>query len=163
MYLKHIILKATTHIIICKGNPQTKCGFHLQFADSTYNLRIPQQLNLTIQFFYHLYVDSTKFSGFRKYSCGFRKLAYFSSDFERYNDLGICLWNPKQHRRSNKSSNVADSATNLILACCGFHSQCRECTVWPRIGKNTMSNQKISCGFTDNAINLRGKLMIAIF
>ena len=40
MHLKDIILKATTHIKICKGNPQTKCGFHLQFADSTYNLRI---------------------------------------------------------------------------------------------------------------------------
>ena len=23
------------------SNPQTKCGLHLQFADSTYNLRIP--------------------------------------------------------------------------------------------------------------------------
>ena len=41
MHLKDINLKATTHINICKGNPQTKCGFHLQFADSTYNLRIP--------------------------------------------------------------------------------------------------------------------------
>ena len=41
MYLKDIILKATTHINICKGNPQTKCGFHLHFADSTYNLPIP--------------------------------------------------------------------------------------------------------------------------
>ena len=78
------------------------------------------------------FVDSTNCSGFRKYSCGFRKFAYFLSNFERYNDLGICLWNPKQHRRSNKSSNVADSATNLILACCGFRLQCRECTVWPR-------------------------------
>ena len=138
MYLKDIILKATTHINICKGNPQTKYGFHLQFADSTYNLRIPlticgfhlqlripQQLNLTIQMFYHLFVDSTNCSRFRKF-------AYFPSDFERYNDLGICLWNPKQHRRSKKSINVADSATNQILACCGFRLQCRECTVWPR-------------------------------
>ena len=41
MYLKDIILKATTHINICKGNQQTKCGFHLQFANSTYSLRIP--------------------------------------------------------------------------------------------------------------------------
>ena len=75
--------------------PLTICGFHLQ-------LRIPQQLNLTIQMFYHSFVDSTSCSGFRKYSCRFRKFAYFSSNFERYNDLGICLWNRKQHRRSNK-------------------------------------------------------------
>ena len=64
--------------------------------------------------FYHLFVDSTNCSGFRKYSCGFREFASFWSDFERYNDLGICLWNPKKHRRSKKSSNDADSATNLI-------------------------------------------------
>ena len=114
--------------------PLTICGFHLHFADSTYNLRIPltlcgfhlqlripQQLNLTIQMSYHLFGDSTNCSGFRKYSCGFRKFAYFWSNFERYNDLGICLWNPKEHRRSKKSSNGADSATNLILACCVFH------------------------------------------
>ena len=95
MYLKDMILKATTHINICKGNPEknadstynlriplTICGFHLRF-------RIPQQLNLTIQMFYRLFVDSTHCSGFRKYSCGFGKFAYF----ERYNDLAICLWN----------------------------------------------------------------------
>ena len=98
--------------------PLTICGFHLQFADSTYNcgchlqLQIPQQLNLMIQMFYHLFVDSTNCSGFHKHCCGFRKFAYFWSDFERYNGLGICLLNPKQHRRSKKSSNVADSATN---------------------------------------------------
>ena len=104
----------------CKWIPQTKFQW------------IPQQLNLTIQMFYHLFVDSTNCSGFHKYCCGFPKFAYFWSDFEWYNDLGICLWNPKQHRRSKKSSNVADSATKLILACCGFRLQCRECTVWPR-------------------------------
>ena len=105
--------------------PLTICGFHLQLRD-------PQQLNLTKQMFYHLFVDSTNCSGFHKYCCGFRKFAYFWSDFERYNDLGICLWNPKQHRRSKKSNNAADSATKLILACCGFRLQCRECTAWPR-------------------------------
>ena len=125
--------------------PLTICGFHLQFAYSTYNLRIPlaicgfhlqlrvpQQLNLTIQMSYHLFVDSTNCSGFHKYSCGFRKFAYFWSNFERYNDLDIYLWNPKQHRRSKKSSNDADFATNLILACCGFRLQCRECRSCPR-------------------------------
>ena len=77
-----------------------------------------------VQWIPHTYTCNVNF--------GFRKFAYFWSDFERYNDLGMCLWNPKQHRRSKKSSNVADSATNLILVCCGFRLQCRECTVWPR-------------------------------
>ena len=77
---------------------------------------------------YHLFVDSTNCSAFRKYSCRFLKIACFLSTFERYNDLGICLWNPKQHRISEKSSNVADSATNLILACCGFHLQFADST-----------------------------------
>ena len=47
-------------------------------------------------------MDSTNCSGFHKYCWTFRKFAYFSRNFERYNDLGICLWNPKQHRRSKK-------------------------------------------------------------
>ena len=108
MYLKGIILKATTHINICELNPQTKCGFHLQFADSTYNLRIP----LTVADSATAQLNATNVLSF---VCGFHKLFWipqlqlrilqfhlFSSDFERYNDLGICLWNPKQHRRSKK-------------------------------------------------------------
>ena len=126
-------------------NLQTKCGFHLQFADSPYNLRIPlticgfclqlrfpQQLNVTIHMSYFLFVDSTNCSRFRKYSCGFYKIRLFWNDFERYNVIGGCFWNPKQQRRSKKSSNVADSAKNLILACCGIRLQCTDCTVWPR-------------------------------
>ena len=131
MYLKNILLKATTHINICKGNPQKKCGSQLQFADSTYNLRIPLTVavSATAQF------NDTNVLSF---VCGFHKLLWipqiclFLIDFERYNDFGICLWNPKQHRRSKKSSNVEDSAKNLILACCVFRIKCRECTVWPR-------------------------------
>ena len=84
-------------------------------------------------------MDSTNCSRFPKYCRGFHKSAYFWSNFERYNDLRICLWNPKQHRRLKKSSNVADSAKNLILTCCGFRLQCRECTVWP----SNDSNQKL--------------------
>ena len=95
MYFKDITLKATTHIKIRKGNPQTKCGFHLQFADSTYNLQTPLTVadSATAQF------NDTKVSsfdcgvhklfGFRKISCGFRKFAYFSSNFERCKDLGF--------------------------------------------------------------------------
>ena len=82
---------------------------------------------------YHLFVDSKNCSGFRKYGCGFRKIVYFRSDFDQYSVLGICLWNPKQRRRSKKSSKVADSAPNMILACYGIRLQYSECcTVWPR-------------------------------
>ena len=110
---------------MCKWNPQTKWGFYLQFADYTYNLRIPLticglhlQLNLTIQMSYHLIVDSTIWSGLRKL------------------------------RRSGKSSNVADSATDLILAFCGFRLQCTKCTVWPHNdhkykNKLTVSSKKL--------------------
>ena len=89
----------------------------------------------------YLFVDSTKFSGFRKYGCGFLNFTYFWRDFERFNVIGICLWNAKQLRRSNISSNVADSTTNLILACCVINLQCTECTVWPRNDILTIGSQ----------------------
>ena len=104
--------------------PLTICAPRLQ-------LRIPQQHNVTIHMSYYLFVDSTNCSGFRKYSCGLRKFTYIWSNFERHNVLSIYLWNPKQQRRSKKSSNVADSATNTNLACWENHLQCTECTVWP--------------------------------
>ena len=137
--IKDINLNAILHIYIYVN------GIRKQNAVSTHNLRISlticgvrfqlrilQQLNLTIHMSYYLFVDSKNCSGFRKYSCGFHKVAKFSSAFERYSVWGICLWNPKQQRRSKRSSKVAGSATNLILACCGFQLQCIECTVWPR-------------------------------
>ena len=86
--------------------PLTVYGFHLQFADSTCNLRI----SLTA-------VDSERaqsnYSNVLSFVCGFRKMFWipqvqlqipqnclFWSDFERSNVLGICLWNPEQQRRS---------------------------------------------------------------
>ena len=62
-----MILKATTHINICKGKPQTKCGLHLQFADCTYSLRIPLTVadSATTQF------NDTNVLTF---GCGFHKL-----------------------------------------------------------------------------------------
>ena len=114
--------------------PLAICGFHLQ-------LRIPQQLNLTIQMSYHLFVDSTNCSAFRKHSCRFLKIACFLSTFERYNgNLGFWLWIPKQQRVSEKSSNVADSATNLILACCGFHLQFADSTCSLRVPHFTVAD-----------------------
>ena len=98
-----MILNATTfiyiYIYICDGNPQTKYGFLLQFSDSTYNLHIPLAFadSATAQFnnaHFCLFVCSKNCSGFRKYICGFRKFVCFSSDFEQYSVLGICLRNP---------------------------------------------------------------------
>ena len=97
--LKDIILNATTYIHICKRNSQTKCGFHLQFADSTNTLRIPLIVadSATAQFNYtHVLL----------FVCGLQKLFWipqtrlripqirlFWSDFERNSVLSICLWN----------------------------------------------------------------------
>ena len=52
----------------------------------------------------------------------FRKTSCFWNAFKRYSVLVICLSDPKQ-RRSYKSSNVVNLATNLILTCCGFRLQ----------------------------------------
>ena len=81
--------------------------FHLQFADSTYSLRIPLTVadSAEAQFNYmscYMCVDSTNCYRFQKYACGFRKFVYFRSDFERYGVLGMRLWNRKQQRRSKK-------------------------------------------------------------
>ena len=101
----------------------TICGFDLQFADSAYSCGFR---NSSIQ----IYTCLVNCSGFRRYGCGFSNFAYFWSDFERYSVYGICFWNPKQQRRWKKSSNVADSATNFLWACCGIRLQW---TVWPLI------------------------------
>ena len=56
----------------------------------------------------YLFADSTNCSGFRKYNCRLREFTYFCSDFGQYIVFGICLWNLKQPRISQKSSNAAD-------------------------------------------------------
>ena len=53
--------------------PLTICGLLLQFTDSTYNLRIPQQLNVILHMSYYFFVDSTNCSGLRKYSSGLER------------------------------------------------------------------------------------------
>ena len=127
----------STHIHICKQNPQKNGGFYLQFANSIYMLRFPLIVaeSATAQFNYTIIL---------LFVCGFRKLFWipqvrlripqnclFSERFWAVQCFRYCLWNPKQRIRSKKSK-VADSATNLILACCGIRLQCTECTVSPR-------------------------------
>ena len=135
----------------CKRIPQklvdstNLCWFCFQFAESVNSLRIsltifwlhlqlriPRQLQSTERIYYHLFIDSTNCSGIRKFCCWFREVACFWSIFEHYSVLVICPWNPKQQRTSKKSNNVADSQTNLILACFGICLPFTKCTVWPR-------------------------------
>ena len=98
----------------CKRIPQmwvdsaNVCGLRLQFAHSTYNLRIPRQLRVprklkfTKPTYYFLFIDSTNCSGFRKFffslrkfCCGFRKVACFWSNFQQPSVSAICPWNAK--------------------------------------------------------------------
>ena len=113
MYLKDINLKATTHMNLCQGNPQTKCGFHLQFADSTYNLRI----SLTVADSATAHFNDTNVLSF---ACGFHKLFWIPQIQLRIPQIRL-FW--------AILSGVADSATNLTLACCGFRLQCTVCLV----------------------------------
>ena len=103
--------------------PLTIYGFHSQFADSTYNLRIRLTIadSGTAQF-----NDRNVLS----FVCGFHKLFWIPQIQLRIQQIGLFLeqfWAVQWFRY-----NVADFATNLILTCCGFRLQCRECTVWPR-------------------------------
>ena len=52
--------------------------------------RNPQQLSLTTQMSYYLFMDSTNCSGFRKYCSGFREFVYLWRDFNTYCVLCIC-------------------------------------------------------------------------
>ena len=148
--MKDIILNAILHIYIYvngirKQNadstynlqiPPTFCGFHLQFADSACNLRILLLVaeSATAQFIY---------TNFLLFIWGFHKLFWILPLRLRIPQNRLFLeqfWAVQWFRylfvkskTANKIKN-ADSATNLnlILACCGIHLQCTECTVWPR-------------------------------
>ena len=79
-----------------------------------------------------MFVDSTDFSGFPTFCCGFHKLCYefnkmdcFRSDFEQSNNLAICLRYPKQQIISMKKSKDEDSVASLL--------QFTTCKIWPRI------------------------------
>ena len=73
------------------------------------------------------FVDPTNCSGFRKYYCGFREIAYFgaiwSSTVFQVFVCGI------QNSKENQKINVTGSATNLILASRGPRLQRTECLV----------------------------------
>ena len=116
--------------------PLTICGFHLHVADSTYNLQIPLTLRIPLR----VAESATahfNYTNVLLFLCAFHKLFRIPQVrlriqknrllLERYSVLGICLWNPKQRRTSKKSSKLALSASNLILACRGVHLQCTEC------------------------------------
>ena len=102
--------------------PLTICRFRLQFAKPAYSCRFG---NSSILLYTCLIVCLWN----PQLLC---KLANFWKNFQRYSVFAICLWNPKQQRKSRKSSNVADSATNLILVCCGIRIQFTKSPVWLR-------------------------------
>ena len=127
-------------------------GFHLQFVDSTCNLRSPLAIcEFHLQFVGSAYncglrISSCNYLHVLLFVCGFYKLfripkmrlqvpqvRLFFCNFEPYSVLGICLRNPKHQIISKKNW---DSATNMILSCCGIRLQCTKRTVWPR---NVMS------------------------
>ena len=119
-------------------NPLTICGFVLQFAGFTYScgfhfslsllksyimicLWIPQTVPnsaIFLQFPQFFFVDSSKLPVFGA--------IFINSVLANY------PWNPKQPRISKKNSNIADSATILLLTCRGICLQFTKCTVWPR-------------------------------
>ena len=115
-------------------NPLTICGIRSQFAESTYSYGFRDSINLLNTYTIICSWVPQYGSGFHAFCCGFHKVACFWSDFEQYSVLAICTWNPKQQRRSKKNSNVVNSATNLIFACCGICLQFTKCTGWPRNG-----------------------------
>ena len=122
------VCKMTRAIVTCKPNQnQTHLYAH---CSVNFHLKLTYQLE-SCHLSASAFVYFSPCTWFDQQNCLIPSIP-FLSDFERYKDSGICSWNPKQHRRSKKSSNVADSATNLILACCRFRLQFREGTVWPR-------------------------------
>ena len=91
-------------------------------------------------------MDSTNWLRIPHIFRGFRIFACFWSNFEQCRVLAICPSNPKQQRRSNKKVNVADCATNLILACCAIRLQFTKCTVWPR------NDSKVKCKISNSGV-----------
>ena len=99
---------------------QTKCWFRSQFAG---------YFNLAIHLFYsaNSIMDSANLPSFVAILTATLFLVF------------VCgIQNSKEdHRKTLRSSkedhsNVAEAATNLIVACCGIRLQFTQCTVWPR-------------------------------
>ena len=88
---------------------QTKCGFRSQFAG---------YFNLAIHLFCsaNSIVDSANLPSFGAILTAKLYLVFVCGIQNSIED----------------HSNVAESATNLIVACCGIRLQFTECTVWPR-------------------------------
>ena len=111
--------------------PLTRCGFRLQ-------LRNPQHLNLTKQsLIICLWISQTVLDSASTVADS-AKLPIFGAIWSGA-VFQVFLRNPKQRRRSKKSSKVANSATKLFLACCEIRLQCTERTVWPRNKSRTIS------------------------
>ena len=115
----------------------TICGFHLQFADSTYNLRIPLTVAASTAAQFH-YTNVLLFvSGFVPVLDSANTVAdsanspVFGAMLScTVSLLVICLWNSKQLRRSKKSSKV-----RIPRQIC-YNAQ----NVWPNDKSNKFKN-----------------------
>ena len=100
--------------------------------DSAYDLSIPLTVadfstaHFTIRIFYNLIVDSTNCSGFHKYCCGFRKVAYFWCDFERYSVYSYLFV------ESNTAKKLLQNVDQIKIQCCRICSKFTKFTIWPR-------------------------------
>ena len=106
----------------------TFCGFHLHVADSAYSCGTSISSIYIYKYRIICFVIPQTVLDSTITVADSAKLPLY----ERYSVLGISFWNPKQRRRSKKTNKVADSATNLIMVCCGIRLQCTECKIWPR-------------------------------
>ena len=118
--------------------PLAICGFHLQFANSTCSLRIPLTLaesaaaQCNYRFVLLFVCGFHKFFWIPQKQLRIPQICMFLEQFWAVQCCKSLLVESKQQRISNKSINVADSATNLLLVCCGIRLQCTKCIVWPR-------------------------------
>ena len=114
---------------IFKWNPFTK--FSWIARSNTNNVYFVGTLVLSLiarrrNFIMHMYNSCV----FQNFCCRFCQFAWFWSDFEQYNVLVLCLWNPKQQRSWKKICNVADNETNLFSAYRGIRLLLAKYTVW---------------------------------
>ena len=110
--------------------PLTICGFELHFTDPlTVAESATAQFNLThvslfVRGFYKLFwIPQIRWR--------IPQNRLFLERFWTVQCLRYLFAESKQQRRSKKSNNVVDCATNLVWACCRIHLQCTEWTVWP--------------------------------
>ena len=124
--------------------PFTICGFRLQFTESAYNLRISltscgfhlqlwilRQLKFTKHIYYYLLVVPRTVTISANFVADSANLPVFGGilSITVFKLFVRGIQSCKKDQR--KISNVADSATILLLTYCRIRLQFTKCTVWP--------------------------------